>query len=47
MRFDRDDAKQASRRGCFAGDHNVNVALLSLRENGTYQQLYSKWFGGP
>lgn len=25
----------------------VNGALLSLRENGTYQQLYNKWFGGP
>ncbi|MBV8137074.1 MAG: transporter substrate-binding domain-containing protein [Deltaproteobacteria bacterium] len=24
----------------------VNGALLSLRENGTYQQLYDKWFGG-
>lgn len=23
----------------------VNGALLSLRENGTYQRLYSKWFG--
>ncbi|MGO9606713.1 MAG: transporter substrate-binding domain-containing protein [Candidatus Binataceae bacterium] len=23
----------------------VNVALLTLRENGTYQQLYDKWFG--
>jgi polar amino acid transport system substrate-binding protein len=25
----------------------VNGALLELRENGTYQQLYDKWFGGP
>jgi len=25
----------------------VNVALLTLRENGTYQQLYDKWFGSP
>jgi ABC-type amino acid transport substrate-binding protein len=25
----------------------VNGALLSLRENGTYLQLYDKWFGGP
>jgi polar amino acid transport system substrate-binding protein len=24
----------------------VNGALLSLRENGTYQQLYDKWFDG-
>ena len=24
----------------------VNNALLALRENGTYQQLYAKWFGG-
>ena len=23
----------------------VNIALLTLRENGTYQQLYDKWFG--
>jgi len=23
----------------------VNVALIALRENGTYQQLYEKWFG--
>jgi polar amino acid transport system substrate-binding protein len=25
----------------------VNGALLALRENGTYQQLYTKWFGAP
>ena len=25
----------------------INGALLALRENGTYQQLYNKWFGGP
>jgi polar amino acid transport system substrate-binding protein len=25
----------------------INVALSSLRENDTYQQLYDKWFGGP
>jgi polar amino acid transport system substrate-binding protein len=24
----------------------VDEALLALRENGTYQQLYNKWFGG-
>lgn len=24
----------------------VNVALLRLREDGTYQRLYDKWFGG-
>jgi polar amino acid transport system substrate-binding protein len=24
----------------------VNQALLSLKENGTYQQFYDKWFGG-
>jgi len=24
----------------------VNEALLKLRENGTYDQLYKKWFGG-
>jgi len=24
----------------------VNVALLALREDGTYQQLYDKWFAG-
>lgn len=24
----------------------VNEALLKLKENGTYEQLYSKWFGG-
>ena len=24
----------------------VNEALLKLRENGTYDQLYTKWFGG-
>ncbi|MGH7772051.1 MAG: transporter substrate-binding domain-containing protein [Candidatus Binatia bacterium] len=24
----------------------VNEALLTLRENGTYQELYKKWFGG-
>jgi polar amino acid transport system substrate-binding protein len=23
----------------------VNQALLALRENGTYQQIYDKWFG--
>lgn len=25
----------------------VNEALLKLKENGTYDQLYRKWFGGP
>ncbi len=25
----------------------VDGALLALREKGTYQQLYDKWFGGP
>ena len=25
----------------------VNGALLTLRENGAYQQLYNKWFGSP
>ena len=25
----------------------VDRALLKLRENGTYRQLYNKWFGGP
>jgi len=25
----------------------VDVALLTLRQNGTYQQLYDKWFGPP
>lgn len=24
----------------------VNEALLKLRENGAYDQLYKKWFGG-
>ncbi len=24
----------------------INNALLSLRENGTYQEIYDKWFGG-
>ena len=23
----------------------VNQALLDLRENGAYQQIYDKWFG--
>lgn len=25
----------------------IDRALLRLRENGTYQQIYNKWFGGP
>jgi polar amino acid transport system substrate-binding protein len=25
----------------------VNRALVALRENGTYQQIYDTWFGGP
>ncbi|MFZ2061760.1 MAG: transporter substrate-binding domain-containing protein [Candidatus Binatus sp.] len=25
----------------------INLALISLRENGTYQQIYDKWFGSP
>jgi ABC-type amino acid transport substrate-binding protein len=25
----------------------TNEALLKLKENGTYDQLYQKWFGGP
>jgi len=36
---------------CFQLDsplrRKVNLALLTLRENGTYQQIYDKWFGGP
>ena len=24
----------------------VNATLLQLREDGTYQQIYDKWFGG-
>ena len=23
----------------------INLALIALRENGTYQQIYNKWFG--
>ncbi len=23
----------------------INIALIALRENGTYQQIYDKWFG--
>ena len=26
---------------------SVDQALISLRENGTYEALYHKWFGGP
>ena len=25
----------------------INIALIALRENGTYQQIYDKWFGSP
>jgi polar amino acid transport system substrate-binding protein len=25
---------------------DVDGALLAMREDGTYQQLYDKWFGG-
>ena len=25
----------------------INLALIALRENGTYQQIYAKWFGTP
>ncbi|MGO9266551.1 MAG: transporter substrate-binding domain-containing protein [Candidatus Binataceae bacterium] len=25
----------------------VNLVLIALRENGTYQQIYDKWFGAP
>ncbi len=25
----------------------INLALVALRENGTYQQIYDKWFGNP
>ncbi len=25
----------------------INLALIALRENGTYQQIYDKWFGTP
>ena len=25
----------------------INLALIALRENGTYQQIYDKWFGSP
>jgi len=26
-------------------DEDVNRVLLTLRENGTYDQIYRKWFG--
>ena len=26
---------------------SVNSAMLKLRENGAFQELYSKWFGNP
>ncbi|HTR65751.1 MAG TPA: transporter substrate-binding domain-containing protein [Terriglobales bacterium] len=36
---------------CFELDsplrRKVNLALLTLRENGSYQQIYDKWFGNP
>jgi polar amino acid transport system substrate-binding protein len=25
----------------------INLALIALRENGTYQRIYDKWFGSP
>lgn len=25
----------------------IDRALIALRDDGTYQQLYNKWFGGP
>jgi len=25
----------------------IDLALIPLRENGTYHQIYDKWFGGP
>ena len=25
----------------------IDDAILKLRENGTYKQLYDKWFGAP
>jgi len=25
----------------------INLALIALRENGTYRQIYDKWFGAP
>ncbi len=25
----------------------IDVALLALREDGSYQRLYEKWFGNP
>ena len=36
---------------CFQAEdplrRKVNIALLTLREDGTYQQIYDKWFGSP
>ena len=26
---------------------SIDGALLALREDGTYQKLYDKWFGSP
>lgn len=26
---------------------NINTALLTLKENGEYQELYEKWFMAP
>jgi polar amino acid transport system substrate-binding protein len=25
----------------------IDGALIALREDGTYQQIYDKWFGAP
>ena len=25
----------------------IDIALLALREDGSYQRLYEKWFGSP
>ena len=25
----------------------IDIALLALREDGSYQRLYDKWFGSP
>lgn len=47
MRFDREYFGFAVRKGDTALRDKVNSAMKSMKEDGTYKKIYTKWFGEP
>jgi polar amino acid transport system substrate-binding protein len=45
--FDRGQIAVAMQLDSPLRKKKVNCVLVALPENGTYQQVYEKWFGGP